>query len=160
MHRAPFRAHLDGDLGMRTQVVKPARMARIPTLRGDDHEVLTVLDIEQRRSPPRAALRAHVVEEQHRGQAGEGVANPAAAEPVDERVAPHQVIHEGPHPLLDAAGDIHAHNHALSAADGEPGIGSTAAASDLGDVHRRPGYSSSVERSLTISSSFETTSGS
>jgi hypothetical protein len=27
-------------------------------------------------------------------------------------VAPHQLVHEGPHPLLDAAGDVHAHNHA------------------------------------------------
>src|SRR5918994_904904 len=112
MHLAPLRAHLDGGLGMRTQVVEPAGMARIPALRGDDHEVLAVLDVEQRGGPPRVALRAHVVEQEHRRQAGEGVADPLAAEPVDDRVAPQQLIHEGPHPLLHAAGDVHAHNHA------------------------------------------------
>ena len=35
----------------------------------DDHDVIPVAEIEQRGGPPLAALRPHVVEEQHRRHA-------------------------------------------------------------------------------------------
>src|SRR6266540_4936172 len=59
-------AELHRRVGICPQVVEPGRMPRIAALRGDEHHVVAVLDVQQGGRPLDPALRPHVIEQQHR----------------------------------------------------------------------------------------------
>src|SRR4051794_19094185 len=71
MHAPLLMADLDRRVGVRAQVVEPCRALGMAALRGDEDDVVAVGDVHQRRGAPRAALRADVVEQQHRRGAPE-----------------------------------------------------------------------------------------
>ena len=66
----------DGGVRVGDQVGVPLRVLRQPALRGDDDEVGTVLEVEQRRGERRPGLAADVVEQQRRHRLAEARADP------------------------------------------------------------------------------------
>ena len=66
VHLQVLRAHLDGGVWIRAQVVEPGRVLRVAALRGHDHDVVAVPDVAQRARALGSALGPHVVEQQVR----------------------------------------------------------------------------------------------
>src|ERR1700754_262238 len=90
MHRERLGAHLDGELRVGLHVVVPVRVRRRPTLGRDDHHGSVVLrEVDERRHPLRARLRADVMDEDHR-RAVERAAHTALvrSELVDDALIP------------------------------------------------------------------------
>src|SRR5690349_1278298 len=71
----PPAADLDLGVGVRAQVVQPARMLRVAALRGDDEEVVAVRHVDERRAPALAGLGPDVLEHEHRRDAGQAAAD-------------------------------------------------------------------------------------
>jgi len=82
-------------------------MARVAALGGDDHDVLAVLEVDERGRADGPALGADVVEQQHWRRAREAVADPPAAGPVDDGVPVHHPVEDGPHPIGGAQVEVH-----------------------------------------------------
>src|SRR5215218_6766953 len=101
VHRAALRAHLHGGIRIRPQVVEPRRVLGIAALRGHDHEVVAVGDVEQGAGALDAALRPNVVEQEHGCDAGDVVSDDSVRRAVDERVHAHQPPEHGPAPVRE-----------------------------------------------------------
>src|SRR5947207_14929343 len=96
---AALGSDLDRRVRICPQVVVPGRVPAVAALGGDDDDVRPVLDVEERRAALDPALRADVVEEQGRRQAGEAVADEAVGRAVDRGVAAHHPAQDGPRPV-------------------------------------------------------------
>ena len=82
------RADLDGGVRVGPEVVEPGRIVGMAALRGDEHEVRAVAQVDQRRRAAAAAARADGVEQQERRTAAEAVADAATRRAVGEHVQP------------------------------------------------------------------------
>src|SRR5581483_7285918 len=99
-HRAALAADPDAGVRVRHQVVEPGRVPRVAALRGDDHEVRSVLDVEQGRRPLDAALGADVVEQEHRrAHEGDAPPDPPAGGLVDKAMEAEGPAQDGPAPV-------------------------------------------------------------
>jgi hypothetical protein len=65
--RDGLRSHLNGGVWVGHQVVIPVRVERAASLRAENGEALTNLLAHERTDPLHAALRALMVQQQHRG---------------------------------------------------------------------------------------------
>lgn len=83
------------------QVVQPGRILRMASSGGDDQEVLSVRHVDQWGGAPRAASGADVVEQQHRGNAGQAPTDPAACCPAHGPVGPASAARAAPGSIGD-----------------------------------------------------------